>query len=85
MRPALESITAQNPLGTDWIRLRITLRWDGQPLLFECLKQLKFNLARTRLSNSFQVCLFECKSGDMEDQGETLDIVVVEELCGVAC
>ena len=67
------------------------LRWDGHPLLLECLNQLSctfvgaFILPRTRLSNSFQVCLFGFKSRDMEGQGRILDIVVGVELCGVAC
>ena len=31
------------------------------------------------------MCLFGLKSGDKENQGRTLDDVVGEELCGVAC
>ena len=39
---------------------------------------------RTRLSNSFQVCLFGFKSGDMEAQGRRFN-VVGEEMCSGAC
>ena len=44
-----------------------------------------FTLPRARLSNSFQVCLLGLRSEDMEGQGRILDVVVGEELCGVAC
>ena len=43
-----------------------------------------FTLPRTRVSNSFQVCLFRFKSGDVEDQERILDVVVGEELCDAA-
>ena len=67
------------------------LRWDGHPPLLEGQNNSRtsagaFPLPGTRLSNSFQVCLFGFQSGDMEGQGRILDVVVVgEELCGVAC
>ena len=31
------------------------------------------------------MCLFGVKSADMESQGRVSDVVVGEELCGVAC
>ena len=48
-----------------------------------CLQGCSFCLKL--VSNSFQACLFGFKSGDMEGQVRILDVVVGEELCGVAC
>ena len=61
------------------------LPWDGHHVLLKCLQQLTHiwwgleNIPPTRSE-----CDCWAKSGDQEDQGRIGDVVVEEELCGVA-
>ena len=86
-----DSVTTQHLLSMNWIRLWIIVM--GWPPTHSCLSAWNnscmfsqaFTLSRSRLYNSSRICSIGFKLiWGHGRPGENLDVVVQEELCGVA-